>query len=516
MRYTFDQWIKTKSGETFGGNFYVNTAFKSSDGIVNGLDYRTFNYNGMEVPHLFSTSVFNGSGSKRQVTDILDNMLVVRGFGTSFDGHDTNSLLVKTPVTGLPSMDGLLADSNSKLFSAVTNSEFTSVMGKAATRYGGLYLKDLFRSFERSLANQTSLSLKEKHSKSYELGLNAIKTFARTGQLGSKTLSLNLQNISDRMKKGLGEIDGYWTPAVNRYSAAINLTSQQIGVPGVSDSPLILSQSGLNPSLFSVFAIPDDGVRSQRNYIPAKDWDLREMIQTLSMGDLPSQFAMAEYLVSGDFTPSVSISGGNFASVSLKTDFSNAGTPEENTANNFYNTKKTLLLSHTDMDGVTGAVTATLLTHNYFSAVLAGVLEFRDQLAKIKRSGKNVDLWKETAFQISSEFCRNASAGGAGSGHGFQQMTSSVFSGAIQKGPYLVGNILKDSPGEGANGRMAPIGKNYQVKTPPTPATMNSTVSSLLRLPTNPWQNSAPTLITFNETTGIITYPYGQGEIVES
>lgn len=76
MRYTFDQWIKSRASETLASNLYVNTAFKSSGGVVTDLDYRTFNYNGMLVPHLFSTSVFDGKGQQRPVRDILDNMLV--------------------------------------------------------------------------------------------------------------------------------------------------------------------------------------------------------------------------------------------------------------------------------------------------------------------------------------------------------------------------------------------------------------------------------------------------------
>lgn len=95
-------------------------------------------------------------------------------------------------------------------------------------------------------------------------------------------------------------------------------------------------------------------------------------------------------------------------------------------------------------------------------------------------------------------------------------MASSLFSGAIQKGPYLVGNILKNNPGEGTNGRMAAIGKNYLVKKPPSPSTIYATIAFVLRVPTNPWQNSAPSLISYNESTGIIVYPHGQGEIVES
>lgn len=515
MRYTFDQWIKTRSTESISNNLYVNTAFKSSGGVAKELDYRTFNYNGMLVPHMFSTNVFDGKGTSRPVRDILDNMLVVRGFGTSFDGHDTNSLLVKTPVAGLPTMDGVLADANSKLFSAVTNAEFNSVAGKAATRFGGNYLKDLFRSFERSPANQTSLNLKEKYARSYEVGLNSIKTYARSGRLGSKVLSQNLQNISDRMKKGLSELDGYWNPALTRYSNAVGKTVTQIGVPGVSDVPIVRGQWGMDENLFLLFGVPNDGIGTQRNYMPASDWDMREMVQTMNMGNLAEQFAMAEYLIAGDYTPSVSLSVANFNNISLKTSPTSTGPQTEITANNFYNTKNTLAFGHTDMDGYTGSVTSTLLTHNFYSSILAGILELRDQLAQTKRNGQSVDLWKETGVQISSEFCRNAAAQGFGSGHGYQQMTSSLISGAIQKGPYLVGNILKNNPGEGTNGRMAAVGKNYLVKTPPSPATMNATIASVLRVPTNPWQNSAPSLINYNESTGIIVYPYGQGEIVE-
>jgi hypothetical protein len=94
-------------------------------------------------------------------------------------------------------------------------------------------------------------------------------------------------------------------------------------------------------------------------------------------------------------------------------------------------------------------------------------------------------------------------------------MVTSVYSGAIQNGPYVAGNIKLATTGNGTNGAAADIDgyKGSQGATPGVAAVPSSLVG-LMRLNSNPWENSAPPVVSFNDSTGVIVNNYGKSKIV--
>ncbi len=96
-------------------------------------------------------------------------------------------------------------------------------------------------------------------------------------------------------------------------------------------------------------------------------------------------------------------------------------------------------------------------------------------------------------------------------------MISSVFSGVIQNGPYVVGNIsTMDRSGNngGTQGVAVPIA-NYNIAGVPGPMMMTSTVSELLGVSNNPWKNFSNPLIRLN-ADGTLALPFGRGKLVAS
>lgn len=510
MRYSFDQWVRIYDGDNIVANPFVSTAFNFSGGKVAGLAYKTFKYNGLNVPHIFSLPIKNGQGGSRNASDALNNMLVIRGFGTAFDGHDTNQLLVQVPVSGLPSLGGILADSSERLFAGVmTNNNatgFTSTQNKAGTVVGGGYVRELMAGFAKSSAITTTSAGKEAYKNAYENAMAYLKAYARSNRLGADTLNKNLENASAKMKQGITDIDGFWDSAVARYKTAIEGTARMSGINGISQFPVTPSSLAGPAAQFNIFGfVSNDQYNLQRNFALAPDFDMREMTSTIHYNDLYQQMALAEYCLTKELTASVSVGTSNFNNVRIRTSYI-AG----DDVNNLFVNGGNLLFSHTDMDGNTGAYTALMLTHNYYSGILAGILELRDRLQTVRRASNGANMWSESVVQVSSEFARNASINGANSGHGFPCMVTSAFSGAIKNGPYVVGN-LRQNAGNGTNGYGAAI--NGYLSGIPSTASATSTLSRLMRLEANPWENTAPAMISFNESTGIITSLVGMPKI---
>jgi hypothetical protein len=94
-------------------------------------------------------------------------------------------------------------------------------------------------------------------------------------------------------------------------------------------------------------------------------------------------------------------------------------------------------------------------------------------------------------------------------------MVTSVYSGAIKNGPYVVGNIAYSATGNGTNGAAAAIdGYKGSIGSTPGVGVVPSSLVSLMRLNSNPWENTAPSLIRFNEGAGTIVNLYGASKIV--
>ncbi|AFY00810.1 hypothetical protein [Bdellovibrio bacteriovorus] len=513
-RYAFDQWVKAYDGDNIVSNPYVATAFTKSGSKYSGMEYKTFKYNGFNVPHLFSLNLKDGQGNMRPAVDVLDNMLIVRGFGTGFDGHDTNKLLVQIPVTGLPSMSGLLADQSERLFASIqfgrTGVPFSSQKNKAVTIAGSGYLNDLMRGFALGSDVQGISLGKEQYSSAYDNTMAYLKSYARSNRLGASILNKNLENAAKKMKEGISDADAFWAPAVSRYRNAIEGSAQLLNIAGINDGPILAQNLSMQDLLiFGMVDLTVDGKRitQAQNVKLANDFDLGLLIRNLKFNDFAEQMALAEYCIVKDLTSSVLVGATNFNNINVRTPTGTNDAIHDAMSEG----KRNLPYCHTDMDNQTHAPVSVMLSHGFYSGILGGILEMRDALKKQTSNG--VNLWDESVIQVSSEFARNVDTNGKTTPHGFQNMVTSAFSGAIKRGPYLVGNILQRTGTHGTNGYGAAIGEGYPVKGIPGPAMVNATLAQIMRVKENPWENTAPSLIDFNESTGVVSSRFGKAKV---
>lgn len=484
LRYQFDQWVRTNANDP-EVKFSLMTASKylTNSKEITGVNLGYFNYNNTLVPHLFTQSITTSEGEV-PLTQLLNNMLVIRGYGTGLDGHTTNIIRQMTTLGGAPSLSGLSVDSNDKIFSAIQwpgrgdFSSFASLQGKAlATVIGNKPAHSLLEGFAPPAKDKVKSSqLISRNQEAFDLAKARLMNYINSDQAGSKILAKNHSNAVALMKKGVANLEGFWAPAVLRYKTCIEASIRTLNIPEISDKEII----------------PQDNemwqLGSGTGINPSSEVDFRTSIAEATLVNYAEGLALCEYMLIENLSSTVEIYTNNLTGLNLRR--------KKSEKNESYH------LAH-DMHS-TGAYPAVFLMNQFYRGFSAGLLELINQLKKHK-SLENNDLWSETVIQVISDFGRSARANGSGSDHGFNQMISSVFSGAIHSGPFVVGNVLKSSQ-LGSQALAAPI-EGYNQKGPPAPTMMASTVASLLRLPNNPFANVAEPLVVIQNGQIILKYP---------
>lgn len=489
-RYVFDHWLRTyHSDPALQYNPMVSTRFVNSGGRAAGVINEYFEYRNLLVPHMFSHRVYNSAGAQRPLTDLLNHMLVIRGYGTGFDGHPFNATAQQSPVGGVASVGGMAADESKKTFEAVQWPDrgdfgsFASLGGKALNKLTGSPLTNLMEGFGSPQSGLVAgRNLKNRNVAAYELAQARLNAYARSNHAGAPIVAKNLSNATAMMKKGIADIDSFWAPAVARYKAVIESSLRQSGLVGISDLALISTQDATWKMHVS------DG---NFGLIVSGDYDLRSALPTVQApAFLPEGLALAEYVFRKGLVTSLDIMSGEQSGWVLK----QAGTG--------------VIASHNLIHDMheSGAAAGLFQTTTYYRGLAAGLLELVDQLKGATINGKTV--WSETVVQLISDFGRSARSDGSGSDHGFNQMVTSVFSGAFANGPFVVGNIALGGHGGGYNGTQG-IGvaiSGYNQNGRPTPVAAASTVAALLRLPKNHYENLAAPLVKLNGDSLVAVY----------
>lgn len=485
LRYQFDQWLRLKADDPQLANVASTGVLNPMLGNSFDIDsqgkitakFQNFTYRNVLTPYLFSQQVYNSGGQLRPLTELLDNMLVIRGFGSGLDGHEFNMIIQQAPIGGVPTISGLVSENTVSTFDSVQWPDrqrgglFISKKGKAQSKIAGKTpLSTLMEGFATP-ANTGVLSLKSSFTSAMELAQERLKAYARSENSGSPLVAQNLTSAAAMMKKGVANIGSYWAPAVARYKRAIENSLKTIDIPGISDRRLVSDES-------SSFGVGTGDIIKV-----SKTFDLRTALDKASLLDLAEGLALTEYLIKEKLSYSIDIRCSGIANLSLTT----------------VNSDGSLLASSgrtlgCDMHN-TGFASAILLMNAFYRGLSAGILELKDQLG--------ADTWRNTVVQVQGDFTRTARSAGDGSDHGFNQMVTSVFSGAFNNGPIVVGNIKKSglSPTyDGTQGTAAAI-DGYNQKGMPTPAMAASTVTALLGVDHNPYANTASPLVSLSNGT---------------
>ena len=508
-RYAFDHWMAT-GGEAIEANQMVATSLSESGGNYVQAIYKNdcVAANGLRVPDFFNHSVNLSSGT-RPLKDLLNNMMVIRGYGTGSDGHLGNLILQTYPLSGAASLDGAVADNSGLPFSAVTfpprGVVFASKRGKGISPVGGAQpMHTLMQAFS-DLNNPKGRDLVKRHEQLISSFRSRLRTLAQQRTPASTALSADVDNAQKLMKSGLAELDAFWAPAVARYKAAID-GAVRGSIPGVTDKPSVFTRANVpNIKQFGVAIYYYAAASTTELYLPVEGTDLRTALATASLKYYWAEgLALTEFLIMKGWCKSIDLLLPQLDDLQLATQ-----TYTDSIYTNLKGSHSGACAAYHDMHG-SGALSMVMITTALFRGFAAGILELAGRLKQIK-SG-STDAWQNTVVHLTSDFGRAARADGGGSDHGFNQMVTSVYSGAIN-GPICIGNIKKsgENPGyEGTQGIRAAIdGYNQPL---PTPLMAASTVAEALRLRAgNPFKNLAEPLV--KEVNGKIV-GLAQGKVV--
>ncbi len=120
------------------------------------------------------------------MTDLLNHMLVIRGYGSGIDGHPFNATVQQAPVGGVSSIMGLAADYSKKLLklsngpSAVSGEILIPPKSKALNKLTGSPLYSLLEGFGGPQQGRTKgRSLKDRNREAYDLAQARLRSMLR-------------------------------------------------------------------------------------------------------------------------------------------------------------------------------------------------------------------------------------------------------------------------------------------------------------------------------------------------
>ncbi len=436
-RWLFDQWLTPyandpvlSSSNAALWNPGFATAFASNEFV-----YRTTTYRGVRVPHHYDVPVTLSSGSV-PLSNLLDNMAVIRGFNSLSDGHEVNAPLQLYPDPAYPSLNGLAADQRRDRIASVVTSltsthPFVSGIGKSPTLVTDHYqtakggsLFGLMKAFQKTAAGSQGLTNLDSISDVMSMFEDAAKASIKANNARGTAMVDHLRATKDLSMMAVQSLLAtQWSTLWAKYNGTVQANAKILNftIPGVTDQAITTPASE-----FKNF--------NTRGDLEA-NWDLRQMLNRsdlVACQNMVRSFVIAEYCLKNDICGSLALGGGDFLG-NVKFRLAGASTDQSTSIG-------------TDQHDVPGRA-AVLLSTSYYRGLSAGLLELVNAL-KATPSASGATLFDDTVIQISGDFARSpkysptqtATYNLSGSDHGWQSQVTTLISGLIDK-PMIVGNI---------------------------------------------------------------------------
>ncbi len=484
-RFCFDHFLKTRDSESMIQNPMVHTQFgggaPAGDPVYALEKHTRADGSTLLIPPLWNRGLRTSAGI-RQPHELLANMITIRGYGTGVDGHPTNAVRQTLPSTSQISIAGLAAQYSTRLFHAVSFPYNQSFSGfRSPTRRAPVTLRAtaeanlvelLLDPFRQRPETSPLFGLRSRYADLMDHARHFLQTAFQsdpTTQRFSRDLAAE---ATKQISKGVSGLNENWGPTYNRYHSLVHEAARRLDIQGLSSQPLVNSKK--TDRRFSLSAT------ELRTPILDPGYDIRSGLATWSCNGMAQMFAFLEHVLKENLVTSLEVGGYML-------------TPRGITIRTQGATHHVI---HSFDEHLTGSYCALMLDSAFFRALSTGLMELTAALQEhAAPNGKTV--FENTVIHLTSEFGRSPREDGSGSDHGFNAMITSLLSGAIQGGPYVLGNILRTGlPGtaySGTWGLTAPTkvgGANVNMN----PAYVAATVSELLGSPHNPWANIAQPL----------------------
>jgi hypothetical protein len=484
LRHQFDHWLRTNASDpeiTICSS--SATAFTyDGNGSITGYENRTMAANnGMLVPHVFSTF----TAADRSA--FLDNFLVIRGYGSGRDGHPFNLNMQRLPLDGTNSIAGLIADYSDRYFKAIdygSGGPYNSQNGVGRNALTGTQTP--LSTLLAPITNANSArSLRMANQDVISDLRNALRQYDSSNQ-AARVAKASLDSAYVLLNQGVPDYESEWPSLVNEYLSLMTTAVRDPNFPGIRSSldgsralSMMAPAEGYNLRATSdLFSIP-----------PNKN--IANIANEMDMTVLARSFALADFCIRYNYISSLELSGGT--PTSIRRDPDQPLSPTNSV--------------ELDPDSHNAAgMPLTFINSIYYRGMITGLMQFRNRMIG---SGK----WNQVVVHTLSDFGRSLFTNEFGSDHAFNGMCSSIFSGVLSGGPYVVGNIARGAGGINATQPDGAIISSFDPSAIPTTLTNASSITQLLSVPRNPWGGISAPLFTLN-SDGTLNLPYGSGVVV--
>ncbi len=415
--WAYDLFLTPYSKVGFVPSLGIGTQYTGTSSYSD-VAYSTIALKGINVPPMWQFQLPRAGGGTRPMSDLLDNLLSIRGMTTNVDSHPTSQTLQVLPNGSSFSTPALTADYSSAPIKAInalgTGNDGTRFVWRsrnktnyvALSSYGNM-IRSLIQPFVTT-APTSFLAKKNMLSTSLQNATAALNGFAQGRHPTAAELAVSHADAERLMKESFGDLTVIWDTLRNKYLDLIAraMTPGEIFI-GFTDKPI--GVGGVRPKSYAL------------NGTIVNNVDLRTMVDDNStIQHLAEHFALAEYVLLNNLSESVSINPYSLLGV-----------------RNISGSATRMMLHGFD-EHFTGKMPSLLLNFNFYRGLSACLLELMDRL-------KGAGMYNETLINVSGEFGRSPLADGSGSDHGWQAGNVSLYSGII-RGPIVLGNIYNSSP----------------------------------------------------------------------
>ncbi len=470
-RWAFDLPLDPRNA----GNIYPEKAYTTTNASGNPI-YQTAMVTAggktYQMPQMWSKQVPRPNGSWANMSDLLSNMLIVRGINMGGGEHSISHRLLRT-VTDVPSLDGVVADYSNAVMPAYMLGDapgtYKSVSGKALLRPSGSgnRLQQVMSPYINSndgiagAFNQRILSL----DSDVQATLASLRNYASSSRPGAEALYSDRKNAEDLIRAGVGDLVSTWNTLFGKYNA-------------------LLTQAVANISKVLPNPVNNDGLGRFGKFLPHAN-DLRNTLAPVAIFELAEHLAITEFLLTRGLTSTIKIKI-NTTKLDLQgyTEYSG----EDLGTSNPKNVTTTKRFEYPGDDHYGRPNIALVATSAMYYQIATGLYELAQSL-------KAANIYQNTVIQIASEFSRQPRRDDMGSDHASDAGQLTLISGAIKQ-PLILGNIkrgklMKDDFYGGTLGKAATVEHEGSSKTVLKWEHALSTTAELLRVP-SPVSNFHP------------------------
>lgn len=404
-RWVYDLFLTPYGEERFERNPAVGTCFSSSGGRYTGIDYRTTEAYGIQVPYLWGIPIPKSGGGTRDGKELIQHLIAIQGIHTGNAGHPGSQILHQRPLGATQSVLAMLADVSPAAIAAInintSQFEFRSRAGKSplGLSSNNRLLEQLASPFQPKF-QQNYAQKRAQIQDDLTRTIEALNAQALGVNPNLNTLVQDAMSAQALIEAGFGNIGSDWETLTTKYRTLIERSfDQTTGISRINDRPV-----------GSANANDRDDAYSNGNSTLNQD-DLRSIYRdnTVQIQSMAFHFAATEYIMRRDLCRSLSMRLSGLRCGSFRPSF--------------------------DEHSV-GAMTSVWANVFYFRALIACQLELVDTL-------KDIGVWQDTVINVAGEFNRNAKIDLSGSDHGWRGASVALYSGAVRE-PLILGSLTND------------------------------------------------------------------------